>query len=226
MTVKLSLNTHQHNKALYEAGDQRMNLGQLESTKLNKSFIADIKEQAERIACLVREDILIPKEDGWQFHPMTPTLEQRIERLFQENVLFGQQEAFKDQLAPGFGTAFLVGKRLALTAAHCVCIKDTDILDQGVINQARLIFDFHEIKEKPSDYFFAKNKVYKINEVVAHQFVKIREKNQSYTEWTDWALLELDEEVPLTPLPMNMTEKIADKIELYMLGHPSGLPPF
>ena len=111
-----------------------------------------------------------------------------------------------------------------LTAAHCVCIKDSDILDQKVIKQARLLFGFHEIKEKPSDYFFAKNKVYQIKKVVAHQFIRIRDKSQSYTEWTDWALLELDEEVPFTPLRMNMTEKIADKIELYMLGHPSGLP--
>jgi V8-like Glu-specific endopeptidase len=223
--IQISLNTTQQNKSLYGDGDQRINLHELESTKLETSFVATVKEQAEKIACLVHQDFLIQKEDGWQFHPMTPTLSQTIERQFQaENALFGEQESFKDELAPGFGTAFLVGNRLVLTAAHCVCIKDTDILDQKVILQARVLFGFHEIKEKPSDYFFAKNKVYQIKKVVAHQFTRIRDKSNNYTEWTDWALLELDEEVPFTPLRMNMTEKVADKIELYMLGHPSGLP--
>jgi NLR family CARD domain-containing protein 3 len=223
--VQITLNTTEQNKSLYGEGDQRLNLHELESTKFDTSFIAAVKKQAEKIACLVHKDILIKKEGGWQFHPMTPTLSQTIERQFQgEDAPFGEQEAFKDELAPGFGTAFLVGKRLVLTAAHCICVKDSNILDQKLIKHARLIFGFHEIKEKSSDYFFAKNKVCRIKKVVAHQFIRIRDKNQSYTEWTDWALLELDKKFPLTPLRMNMTEKVADKIELYMLGHPSGLP--
>jgi DNA replication protein DnaC len=41
--------------------------------------------------------------------------------------------------------------------------------------------------------------------------------------WTDWALLKLDREVACDPLPLNLN-KVADKIELYMLGHPNGLP--
>jgi HEAT repeat protein/V8-like Glu-specific endopeptidase len=223
--VQITLNPLEQNKSLYGDGDQRLNLPELESKKLEISLISLVKKQAESIACLVLKDTLIKKEEGWQFHPMTPTLSQTIERQFQaENVSFGEQEAFKDELAPGFGTAFLVGERLALTSAHCVCVKDSDILDQKVIEQARLIFGFHEINGKPSDYFFANNKVYHIKKVVAHQFTRIRDKSNSYTEWTDWALLELNEEVPFTPLRMNMTEKVADKIELYMLGHPSGLP--
>jgi HEAT repeat protein/V8-like Glu-specific endopeptidase len=223
--IQITLNTSHQNKSLYGEGDQRLNLHELESTKLETSLIATVKQQAKSIACLVRKDVLIPKEDGWQFHPMTPTLRQNIERQFQaEEALFGEQESFKDELAPGFGTAFLVEKRLALTAAHCICVKDSDILDQKAIEKARVLFGFHEIKEKPSDYFFAKNQVYQIKKVVAHQFTRIRDRNHSYTECSDWALLELDEEVPFTPLRMNMTEKVADKIELYMLGHPSGLP--
>ncbi|MBA3238305.1 MAG: HEAT repeat domain-containing protein [Parachlamydiaceae bacterium] len=223
-SVQITLNTSQ-NKSLYGDGDQRLNLHELDSIKLDQSFISTVKKQAESIACLVHKDFLIEKGAGWQFHPGTPTLSQSVERQFQpEGASFGEQEAFKDELAPGFGTAFLLGKRLALTAAHCICEKDSNTLDEKVIQQTRLIFGFHEIKAKPSDYFFAKNKVYQIKKVVAHQFIRLRDKNHNYTEWTDWALLELTEEVPFTPLRMNMTEKVADKLELYMLGHPSGLP--
>jgi ankyrin repeat protein/V8-like Glu-specific endopeptidase len=223
--VQLSLNTHQQNKALYGDGDQRMNLDQLESTKLEKPFIAKVKKQAESIACLVHKDYLVEKGDGWQFHPMTPTLGQRMERVFQkENVLFGEEEAFKYELAPGFGTAFLIGKRLVLTAAHCVCDKDSNSLNLKVIEQARLVFGFHEFKADSNEYYFSQHQVYQIKKVIGHQYTRIRDKNDNFTDWTDWALLELDKDAPFVPLRMNMTEKVADKIELYMLGHPSGLP--
>jgi hypothetical protein len=224
-SVQITLNTAEQNKSLYGDGDQRLNLHELESTKLDPSFIATVKKQVESIACLVLKDFLVEKDDGWQFHPLTPTLSRHVERQFQaEGASFGGQEPFRDELAPGFGTAFLVGKRLVMTAAHCVCIENSNTLNSNLIEQARLIFGFHEVKKNPSDYFFSKKQVYRIKKVVAHQFIKIRDKNHDYIEWTDWALLELTEEAPFTPLRMNMTEKVADKIELYMLGHPCGLP--
>ena len=214
-----------YNKALYGERDQRLNLHQLEKALTDQEFVTTVKEQAEKIACLIEKAFLLEKEGGFQFHPQTHTLAQKMEKQFaKEKVFFGEQEAFKDELAPGFGTAFLVGRRLALTAAHCVCFENTNILNQDVIEQARLVFGFHTIKKNPSDYFFSHHQVYQIKKVIAHQFIRLKNKNSEFIEWTDWALLELTEEPPFTALRVNMTEKIADKIELYMLGHPLGLP--
>jgi hypothetical protein len=232
-TLQISFNTTEQNKAFYGDSDQRFNLHELELAKLEKSFMATVRKQAESVACLMNQQYLIPttknswltKEEGWTLHPQTPTLAQKVEQKFKkENVQFGEKEAFRDQLAPGFGTAFLVGKRLVMTSAHCICQNESSVVDQTIILKACLVFGFHEIKKRPSEYFFAKNQVYWIKKVINYQFVRIKDRNHEFTEWTDWALLELNEDVPFTPLRMNMMEKIADKLELYMLGHPGGVP--
>jgi HEAT repeat protein/V8-like Glu-specific endopeptidase len=213
------------NKVRYADQDQRLNLHELETTKLDQIFVSTVKEQAKSVACMIFKEYLLEKDSGWQLHPQTRTLAAIVEQQPEfGGVTFGEKEAFRDEVAPGFGTAFLVGKQLAMTAAHCVCQKDSDILDQAVIRRACLVFGFHEIKAQPSDYFFTKHQVYQIKKVVSHQFIRDRDNKLQFTDWTDWALLELTEEAPFTPLPMNMTEKVASSIELYMLGHPSGLP--
>lgn len=209
----------EQNKALYGKEDQRLNLDQLECTLLDEGFISAVRKQAESIACLIHKEYLVEKGEGFGFHPRTPTLAQKIEGQFLE--IFGEEEAFRDELAPGFGTAFIVGKRVVMTAAHCICQKDSNVLEQAVIENARLVFGFHGLK---GDYFFEKRQVYWITKVISHQFIRLCDKNHNFTDWSDFALLELNEDVPFTPLRMNMNEKIADKIALYMLGHPSGLP--
>ena len=226
--TKIFLETTQ-DKALYGTQDQRKNLDELKFSGLEKSFISTVKKQAESVACLISNQFLINKaEGGWQLSPHTPTLAQRVEGQIEEKdgvkEVFGEKEAFANEYAPGFGTAFLVGKQLVMTAAHCFCKANSNILDEKVIAATYLVFGFQNAKKNPSDYLFADKQVYKIKKVVSHQFIRIQNKFQKFTEWTDWALLELDREVPYSPLRMNMTEKVSDKIELYMLGHPYGLP--
>ena len=87
-SVQITLNTNQQNKVLYGDGDQRLNLPQLESTKLDKSLIATIKKQAESIACLVHKDFLIKKEEGCQLHPMMPTYGLKVEQQYPEFVFY------------------------------------------------------------------------------------------------------------------------------------------
>ena len=72
--VQITLNTTQQNKSLYGDGDQRLNLHELESTKLEYLLDCHRQKASRKIACLVHKDFLIQKEAGWQFHPMTPTL--------------------------------------------------------------------------------------------------------------------------------------------------------
>jgi V8-like Glu-specific endopeptidase len=222
------------NKAYYhDKDDNRKNLGTFESLELDKSFVNTVKEQAESIACLISNkfnQFLIKKaEGGWQLSSAVPTLAQVVEHELKaklktdENLTFGEQESFRDEYAAGIGTAFLVGKQRVMTAAHCICKKDTNILDEKLIDATRIVFGFQNAKKNPSDYLFADRQVYKINKVVSHRYTRIQDKNKNFTEWTDWALIELDREAPFTPLKMNMTRRIAEKVDLYMLGHPYGL---
>lgn len=205
-------------KALYHDSNHTYNLDQLEQLDLPFDFVEIVKRQAHSVGCLVFERFLCKKEGGWGFTHNVPTLAQQ----FQE-VELGEQEPFQNEFAPGFGTAFLVGKQLVLTAAYCISDAYSHMPSARIIDTARLVFGFHDVKQKRSDYFFTESQVCKIS-VVAYQYFKMPGKNTAYSEWTDWALLRLDREVPYAPLPLNLTEKTADKIELYMLGHPRGLP--
>ncbi|MBA3238306.1 MAG: HEAT repeat domain-containing protein [Parachlamydiaceae bacterium] len=211
-------------KALYSNFDNRYNLNQLEDLDLSSDFIATIKAQAQSVACLVHKHFLKKREGGWQFSDDLPTLVQQQEQNPEfQDVQFGEGEAFRNEYAAGFGTAFLVGKQLALTAAHCVCQMDSGELNTRLIQATRLVFGFHDVKKNRYDYFFKENQVFKVT-VIAHQYFRLRGKNTGFSEWTDWALLKLDKEVSYPPLPLNLTEKISNNIELYMLGHPNGLP--
>jgi HEAT repeat protein/V8-like Glu-specific endopeptidase len=225
----ISFDTALINKAIYNNIDERQNLDAFESSGSRSTFIQTVKKQAESVACLISNRSLIQEITGyWQLAPKTPTLAQLVEHQFEATLgtseTFGEQEAFGNECAAGFGTAFLVGKQLAMTAAHCICKKDTDILDEKIIQSTLIVFGFQNAKKFPSDYLFADYQVYQIKKVISYQFIRIQDKNHSFTEWTDWALVELDQEAPFTPLKMNMTKKVADKTNLYMLGHPYGLP--
>jgi HEAT repeat protein/V8-like Glu-specific endopeptidase len=221
--------TPQINKAIYHNIDERQNLDDFESSESNVSFIHTVKKQAESVACLVSNRYLIQgAKKGWQLTSKTPTLAQVVENQFHEALgtyeTFGEQESFRNEYAAGFGTAFLVGNKLAITAAHCICKKDSNILDEKIIQTSYLVFGFQNAKPNHSDYLFTDKQVYQIKQVISHQFTRVQDRNHNFTEWTDWALVELDREAPFTPLTMNMTKKIADHAGLYMLGHPYGLP--
>lgn len=144
-------------KALYTSFDYRYNLNQLENLDLPSDFIATIRRQAQSVACLVFNQYLIKRDGGWGFNDKVPTLAQQQEQNPEfEGIQFGEQEAFRDEYAAGFGTAFLVGKRLALTAAHCVCHKNSNQLNMRLIDAVRLVFGFHDVLEKRSCQFFLK----------------------------------------------------------------------
>lgn len=209
-------------KSLYSNFDYRYNLSQLEELGLSSDFIETIRAQAQSVACLVINQYLCKREGGWGFTDKVPTLAEQQEGYFEfKGAKFGECEVFRDECAPGFGSAFLVGKDLALTAAHCLCYRNSNELNLKLIDAARLVFGFHDVKDR-KEYFFSEDQVRSI-QIVAYQYFRAPARTTAFSEWTDWALLRLDKEVSYPPLPLNLTEKIADKIELYMLGHPNGL---
>ncbi|MBA3238298.1 MAG: serine protease [Parachlamydiaceae bacterium] len=208
-------------REIYTNYDSRYNLNQLNELNLSRDFIETIQHQAQSVACLIDARFLRRREGGWQFYDNVPTLAQQQEQLFGEQ--FGENEAFQNEFTPAFGTAFLVTNQLALTAACCVCHQNSNEIYIRILESTRLVFGFHDVREDISDYFFSDEQVRRVT-VVAFQRFRAPGRNTAYSEWTDWALLKLDREVFCNPLSMNLRGKVSNRIELYMLGHPNGLP--
>lgn len=129
----------------------------------------------------------------------------------------GEQERFLNEPIAGIGTAFLLRKRHAMTAAHCLCKTGSNALDQKDIGALFLVFGYRMKDETTCKGTFKGKNVYQIRSVVAHKF-------QRLGGWEDWAVVELDRDVvERTPLKLHF-EAINKDISLYMLGHPTGLP--
>jgi hypothetical protein len=141
--------------------------------------------------------------------------------LFSKNCLIEAPEKgwqLASDNANGLGTAFLVGERLVLTAASCLYKKiNDDFIDDKFIETLRLVFGFQ------NSYLIEDKQVYQIKRVITYRFRGMLGEKHS-VGWVDWALLELDRKAAYAPLKLNMVEKVADKIVLYTLGHPLGLP--
>lgn len=174
-----------------------------------------IVEQARSVACIVDKHFLKPageNRSGLKCEKVD-TLRDYISNSF--GIPLGDDEAFGDQFAPGLGTAFLIDEQYLLTAAHCVCKKNSDELDLRLIRKARMIFDFQMKSENECNLTFETRRIEK---VVAHRYRRINGK------WEDWALLKMDQKVQgRTPLELDYS-KVKDGQHLYMLGNPTGLP--
>ncbi|MBX9743816.1 MAG: trypsin-like peptidase domain-containing protein [Chlamydiales bacterium] len=163
-----------------------------------------VRAQARAIACLMTSSELTESYDGvtrsYALSSSVQTLRQRAG--------VSKKEKFAEQPAPGFGTAFLVGNRYALTAGHCV---DNPI---GIENM-KMVFDF-SVKAEGVRRVFDESSVYGIKRVVA--FV-------NNPGGADWALVKLDRAVTdITPLAVEFSRKISRGAKIHMLGHPTGLP--
>lgn len=195
-------------KGIYNEVDQRYNLFELDDDL--------IKEQARSVACLVDETSLdkVQKEGwkGWKLAKNVETLSQKITN-------FGEKEAFRNEPVIGSGTASLIGKRILLTAAHCVCTA-SGMLDPKKIAKTRAVFGFQMLSKDICQSEFHKSDVYRIENVIAYHLEKSADG-----VWADWAVLKLSKEViGRDPLNITICDHIPKNKRVYMLGHPTGLP--
>ncbi len=199
-------------KALYHpVHDMRLNMYEVDQLKgFPTQFTAKIKEQARSVACILESHLLTKNKTGHKLSQQTLTL---------SDTGVAKTERFASELIPGLGTAFLVGKKVLLTAAHCVCLSDSDTLDKSRIASASIVFNFQMTAPNQCQDTFGPNDVYSIKKVIAHRYINTQGKQE------DWALIKLDREVVNgIPLVLDLTTRIAALSKLYMLGHPSGLP--
>ncbi|MFI5343286.1 MAG: trypsin-like serine peptidase [Chlamydiales bacterium] len=205
-------------KAIYGNFDTRENICDLVGkTDPEAAFYKSIEEQAGSVACLMDKVELTKIGEGLYELASQITLANRFIYHKEHPGFFDPNGRFRQELIPGRGSGLLVGPNWFLTAAHCVCVEESDILDVEQIKKWRIVFDFHINSDSTCKTEFSE--VYKIKNVRCWHFSR-------GDKFADWALLELNRTVigrkPFTIEKDPSQVKIGK--ELYMLGHPSGLP--
>lgn len=123
-----------------------------------------------------------------------------------------QGEKFAEQMTSANCSGFLVGKDLVVTAGHCVrsardCETNAWVFDYALkaTEQNAMTFDV------------PKSSVYRCKEIV--------DQVLDSSNMNDYALLRLDRQVlERKPLKFRTSGKVADRTEILVIGHPTGLP--
>lgn len=119
-----------------------------------------------------------------------------------------EDEPFRDQPAPAVCSGFLVAPDLVVTTGHCV-------EDTAECANTAFIFGFVMADADTPTLTVDASQVYFGAEIVAR-----RQEVDS-----DWALIRLDRPVmDHVPLDLRRTGNVADQQDLFVVGHPLGLP--
>ncbi len=121
-------------------------------------------------------------------------------------------EKFANQITSANCSGFLVGPDLLVTAGHC-------IRRQLDCDSYRWVFDF-AVKEQSVDmaaFQVPASSVYKCKRIIAQSLDRATQD--------DYALVQLERKVEdRAPLKVRTSGKVADRTELVVIGHPTGLP--
>jgi len=118
---------------------------------------------------------------------------------------------FSDQLMLANCSAALIGEDLILTAGHCL----DDKMDFGC-DDYHVVFDYARIGNQKVK--LRKENIYNCKEVIHYEF------DFMSGSWIDLAIIKLDRKVrDREPIKVE-TRKIEVGEELFMIGHPLGLP--
>ena len=120
-------------------------------------------------------------------------------------------ERFADQPAVASCSGFLVGPDLLVTAGHC-------INSTSDCSNVSWVFDY-KVDERTgkTDFVVKKDKVYKCKNVL--------EAKLDMITMQDYSLIQLDRVVEgRDPLNYRTSEKVETNTDIFVIGHPSGLP--
>lgn len=128
---------------------------------------------------------------------------------FDDNNNLCSGENFELQPVVGFCSGFAIEKNIIVTAGHCV-YNDQDL------SSIRFVFDFKATGENIINTEIDDSLVYSGKRVIA------REYRGDY----DFAIIEIEGEIPENrrTLILNKENKIRDNENVYVIGHPAGLP--
>ena len=124
-------------------------------------------------------------------------------------------ERFENQPVGAFGTAFLVGSNLIVTAGHCIAASDAP-----KVEDIRVVFGYRMLNDTTAVLTIPAADVYTINsDSSTMHFQFVRDKPGE-----DWAVLSLNRVCPYKPLALRRRGAIDVNERLVTIGYPSGLP--
>ncbi|GAA4462904.1 hypothetical protein GCM10023189_40180 [Nibrella saemangeumensis] len=160
---------------------------------------SNILNNADSIVAIFNFDQIVSNGDG------TSKLSTRS---YKEAHRLCSEEPFLDQPVGPHCTGFLVAPDIIATAGHC--INGTNFL------MKRFVFGFQMINSSLPTLTISDKNIFKAIGIIDRRLEQTG---------SDYALIRLDR--PVTGrkvLKLNQKEKIADNEDLYVIGHPSGLP--
>lgn len=127
-------------------------------------------------------------------------------------------ERFREQVAPGYCSGFLIAPDLVATAGHCVNFSVP-------CHRMFFTFDFTGSSSGDPNLRLAKDDVYRCQTVVGHDYDRGEQSLAEFAElWQDWAVVKLDRPVRGVE-PMRLSaDAVAEGQRVIAVGHPLGLP--
>ena len=152
-------------------------------------------------------------------NPNSVSFEQILKLSHPRSLNVCEDEKFANQPTVADCTGFLVADNLLVTAGHCAVRMGQTVRNKSTFScdSHSWIFDYKmgssssplDLKRYPSD------KIYSCKKVIYG----------TWQEDDDYAIIELDRKVVgRTPLKMNTKRNIKAGTDLFIMGHPSGLP--
>jgi len=160
---------------------------------------ADVQRAAESVAALFHAPDVTSNQNG--------TSSVRVENFGTAYDLC-QNERFRTQPIGAFCSGFLVGLDLIATAGHCA--KAIDVRDR------RCVFGYRMLDDNNAQTSIPDSEIYKGIEIIGRVLTP---------EGADWAIIRLDRRVEgHTVARIRRTGMAAADQEVYVIGHPVGLP--
>lgn len=171
---------------------------------------SNIRDLARSTAHIVRKEDLNALPDG--------NFSLRGRSLFQTG--FCSDVAFYEQMSLGHCSASLVGDDIILTAGHCFSpfVDDKSMSFKNMY----VIFDYRVNDASQKEIIIKKEDVFEIKELNHYENPPLERPPKKGVK--DLALAKLDRKVKRRPLKFNTTFNYPLGTNLFMLGHPFGLP--
>lgn len=126
----------------------------------------------------------------------------------QEELNMCASEHFVNRPAIPGCTGFLVGPNVMVSAGHCFVNEDD-------CSNKKIIFDVDAQKQTKKGYSVSNSSVFSCKKII----------NTIAMDQQDYSIIELDRVAKKRqPLKLNMTSKIDNKAQVFMIGHPLGMP--
>lgn len=165
--------------------------------------VTDVKVLANSnaVVALIRKNELIDNGDG------TSRL---ITRPYGPTRNLCKNENFYTQPFAPFCSGILTSNEIIATAAHCIDNEED-------LQNTRFVFGFKMINDNESQTIFKNSDIYQGKNIIKRVF----DENTG----SDWVLVKLKERITnIQPVSINRNGKISNNEDLYVIGHPNGLP--